>query len=392
MNVFHREDEGLDHIWALLFEELTRNRGTIYLDNLRLVEPREISFAGYDWYVKSSGQPQGPGPNHFSEAEEDLWVDASGRLHMKIVERDGVWYCTEIVSIDSFGYGTYVYTVETRVDQLDPYIVLGAFTWDTDAPEHHYREIDFEFGRWKDPQNQNAQYVIQPWDSSGNLYRFDIGYSGSTETTTHVMTWAPDRIDFMSYYGRFASSPRAADVIASWSYTGADIPPAGGENARINFWLVDGSPPTNAQEAEIVIADFGFRADYPTANCSDGFDNDGDGLVDFPEDPGCGAAESQLEAPRCQDGINNDPGQDSLIDFDGGQSIHGECSAGSCPAGVSDPDADGVADPDPNCTISFRNCEKSTCWSCGLGVELLMLVPVLRLTWVHRRRRAPYTE
>ena len=116
--------------------------------------------------------------------------------------------------------------METRVDQLDPYIVLGAFTWDTFSPQHHYREIDFEFGHWKDPQNQNAQYVIQPWDSSGNLYRFDIGYSGSTETTTHVMTWAPDRIDFMSYYGRFTTSPRAADLIASWSYTGADIPPA----------------------------------------------------------------------------------------------------------------------------------------------------------------------
>ena len=182
MNVFHREDEGLDHIWALLFENLAGDDGTIYLDNLRLVGPREISFAGYDWYAKS-GDWLGPGPNHFSEAEEDLWVDASGRLHMKIVEKEGLWYCTEIVSIDSFGYGTYVYTVETRVDQMDPYIVLGAFTWDTFAPEHHYREIDFEFGRWKDPQNQNAQYVIQPWDSSGNLYRFDIGYSGSTETT-----------------------------------------------------------------------------------------------------------------------------------------------------------------------------------------------------------------
>jgi hypothetical protein len=388
MNVFHREDQNLDHIWALLFEELAGDDGTIYLDNLRLVPSREISFAGHDWQVKSSSQPYGPGPNHFSEAEEDLWVDASGRLHMKIVERDGVWYCTEIVSKDSFGHGTYVYTVETRVDQLDPNIVLGAFTWDTDAPpEHHFREIDFEFGRWKDPENQNAQYVIQPWDSPGNLYRFDIDYSGSTDITTHVMTWEPDRIDFTSYYGRFRTSPPAGDIIASWSYTGGDIPPAGGENARINFWLVEGSPPTDAQEAEIVIADFGFRADYPGADCSDGFDNDGDGFVDFPDDPGCRDPESQREAPKCQDGINNDPHQDELIDFDGGQSIHGQCSAGSCPAGVSDPDANGVADPDPDCTTSFRNCEKASCGGCGLGVELLALLAVLGPTWAHRRRR-----
>jgi hypothetical protein len=393
MNVFHREDENLDHIWALLFENLAGDDGTIYLDNLRLLEPREISFAGYDWYVKSSGQPHGPGPNHFSEAEEDLWVDASGRLHMKIVERDGVWYCTEIVSIDSFGYGTYVFTVETRVDQLDPYIVLGAFTWDTDAPEHHYREIDFEFGRWRDPQNQNAQYVIQPWDSSGNLYRFDIGYPGSIETTTHVMTWATDRIDFTSYYGRFTTSPRAADVIASWSYTGDDIPPAGGENARINFWLVDGSPPTDGEDAEIVIADFGFRADYPGANCSDGFDNDGDSRVDFDPatfanpgdqttppggdgDPGCGALTWSTESPECQDGIDNDG--DGEMDHDAGLFAFGDAD----PAG-----------PDPECVgRPWWNSEAPWSSYCGLGVELLILLPVLRLTWVHRRRSAPYTE
>ncbi len=386
MNVFHREDENLDHIWALLFEHLAGDDGTLYLDNLRLVPSREIRFAGHDWYVKSSGEPFGPGPNHFSEAPEDVWVDSSGHLHMKIVKRDGLWYCTEIVAKESFGNGTYVFTVETRVDQLDPDIVAGLFLWDGDAPEHHYREIDIEFGRWKDPQSQNAQYVIQPWDAPGNRYRFDVDYPGPADPTTHVIRWAPDRIDFTSYYGPFRTYPGAGGMIASWSYTGADIPPAGGETPRINFWLVDGLPPTDGEEAELVISDFGFRAEYPVADCSDGFDNDGDGFTDFPNDPGCRDAESNLEAPQCQDGIDNDPAQDGLIDFDGGETIHGECSGGSCPAGVSDPDADGVADSDPNCTTAFRNCEKERCSDCGLGVELLLLLPVLRLTWARRRR------
>ena len=337
--------------------------------------------------MKSSNEPFGPGPNRFSEAEEDVWVDASGRLHLKIVERDGVWYCTEIVLKDSLGYGTYVFTVETRVDQLDPNIVLGAFLWDANAPEHHYREIDFEFGRWKDSENQNAQYVIQPWDAPGNRYRFDIEYSEPTEPTTHVMTWASDRIDFQSYFGPFRTHPPAGKMIASWSYTGNDIPPAGGESPRINFWLVDGLPPTDGEEAEIVVSDFGFRAEFPAADCSDGFDNDRDGYRDFPNDPGCRDAESNLEAPQCQDGIDNEPAQDGLIDADGGESIHGECSGGNCPAGVSDPDADGVADPDPSCTTSPRNCEEVRCGGCGLGVELLLLLPVLHLRWARRRRR-----
>jgi hypothetical protein len=43
--------------------------------------------------------------------------------------------------------------------------------------------------------------------------------------------------------------------------------------------------------------------------CDDGIDNDGDGLVDYPEDPGCGAAndESENDPGRpCDDGIDND--------------------------------------------------------------------------------------
>ena len=31
--------------------------------------------------------------------------------------------------------------------------------------------------------------------------------------------------------------------------------------------------------------------------CNDGMDNDGDGLIDFPEDPGCSSAEDDTEAP-----------------------------------------------------------------------------------------------
>ena len=40
--------------------------------------------------------------------------------------------------------------------------------------------------------------------------------------------------------------------------------------------------------------------------CSDGVDNDGDGLVDQSADPGCESAQSLLENPRCDDHIDND--------------------------------------------------------------------------------------
>ncbi len=264
----------LDHIFALKFENTAGNDGTIYIDNLRLgtlddVIRTEITFAGYNWMVKDSGcGTLDPGSNYFSHSKENVWVDDQGRLHLKIAHRCDKWFCSEVVLDASLGYGTYIFTTDGRVDLLDPNVVLGLFTWDTDAPHHHYREIDIEFSRWWDPDEpNNAQYVVQPWDTPGNMFRFKVDMDGQPdEITTHEFTWLPDRIDFLSYFGDFTSSPPASDIIESWSYTGDDVPPAGGENVRMNFWLLppmgDGqgtARPTDGNEAEIVIKAFSYR-------------------------------------------------------------------------------------------------------------------------------------
>ena len=53
----------------------------------------------------------------------------------------------------------------------------------------------------------------------------------------------------------------------------------------------------------------------PVLVCSDGVDNDGDGLIDFPADPGCTAVDDvdETDPPQCSDGKDNDG--DGLVDF-----------------------------------------------------------------------------
>jgi hypothetical protein len=165
-----------------------------------------------------------------------------------------------------------------------------------------------------------------------------------------------------------------------------------------------------------------WKQSHPAAGgfpeCSDGLDNDGDGGIDYTEDlgcdgpgdtselsaaflcdngvdddldtwtdvddPGCLVPTSQLEDPQCQDGVNNDG--DALIDFDGGQSIWGACSGGTCPPGVSDPDEDGIADPDPQCVGKpWKNRERSR--RCGIGFEQALLLALLGWAYGRRRRR-----
>jgi len=223
--------------------------------------PRTIAFSGYDWTVKSSGEPVGPGPNVFSDAEDNVFVDKEGRLHLRINQKEGRWRCAEVVSVRSFGLGTYRFTIDSGIDGLDPNVVLGLFTW-SNAAEYHHRELDVEISRWGDAANANAQFVVQPYTRKGNIVRFAI--PPGCGPTTHSVTWTPGRVLCQSWAGGGHTQPRDSTRLHQHTFT-QGIPKPGGENARINLWLIGGKPPRAGKDVEIVCSRFTFeQTDLPT--------------------------------------------------------------------------------------------------------------------------------
>ncbi|MFZ4522576.1 MAG: FlgD immunoglobulin-like domain containing protein [Bacteroidales bacterium] len=217
---------------------------------------RIISWSGFDWVVKKSITnnliPVGPGPNIFNDNDSMVWVDTQEKLHLRIAKRGNEWHCTEIISTVSQGYNRYEFDLGSRVDLLDPNIIAGIFTWDecspyAQPPNNYFREIDFEFSKWGNSGNENSQYVVQPWSISGNINRFNMTLTGLSHSI-HTFDWTSDSIVFKSSWGDFTHS---------WKYTDqASIPSPGNENVRINFWLLNGIPPSDNRNAELILNTF----------------------------------------------------------------------------------------------------------------------------------------
>jgi hypothetical protein len=246
-----------------------------HFELVRQCESRHVLFSNVLWRVKDSGdQKVGPGPNYFSDDSENVSVDENGHLHVKITNRDGKWQSAEVIhgspDPEALGYGTYVFQVRGTIDVMDPFVVLGLFTWDSFAPEFNYREIDVEIARWGNAADPtNAQYVVQPYFTEGNLRRFTIDEPGEI-TTTHTFEWTADGVEFRSWYGDSSVAPTPLTLIDEWSYVGGDTPPAGEENARVNLWLMSGIPPSNGQEYELILEKYEFYAAGPPGSVPGG--------------------------------------------------------------------------------------------------------------------------
>jgi hypothetical protein len=214
---------------------------------------RAIQFSGYTWRVRSASELEGPGPNYFSDSADNVWIDADGRLHLRVAPApDGRWFSTEVALDGSLGYGMYQFDLASRVDQLDPNVAVGLFTWSDDAAENH-RELDIEFAAFGKPSQLTGRYTLQPYTNSGNVYLFQ---PPAASPSTYGFTWTPHHLEFQSSVDSGASTG-SREAVAAHSFD-SGVPEPGPERVHINAWLDAGRPPTNGQPVELVVRSFTF--------------------------------------------------------------------------------------------------------------------------------------
>ena len=210
--------------------------------------PRVIRFSGFDWLVKSSEQPVGPGPNVFSDSSDSVWVDAAGQLHLRIVHKGGRWWCAEVICVCSASFGTYRFQLPAGAARdLDENAVAGLFTWG-DAPDDADNEVDIELSRWGQTNNANAQFVVQPSESMDHISRFNLDADADHDL---AFTWSPGRVMFSALNSGSRAPLHGFEVRRH-------VPRAGG-HPRLNLWLVGGREPVGETEAHLIVRSFAFN-------------------------------------------------------------------------------------------------------------------------------------
>lgn len=244
-------------------------------------EKQSFQFAGYQWKTKIGEERQGPGNNKFSAQAANLRVDWRGYLHLNIRSSDSLWYSTEIICQTPMGYGRYEIEIKGLLSNLDPYSVLGFFTWDPkNFGSQANSEIDIEFSKWGYPLSPSLLYYTAHPVSNGKL-NLERMYKSPHPTTqwdgisTHVIEWRDTSITWHSYTGKQAALENRTDYF-HYSYrnkkrlkklgeeesNAISVPKPGEQtSARINYWLLlDQDQPLSGKCPEIIIRDFKFEA------------------------------------------------------------------------------------------------------------------------------------
>jgi len=206
------------------------------------------SFSGLTWRVRWVSSDRGGTVNPYNPG--NVYLDPAGALHLRVIQRDQRWTCSEVNLTRSLGYGTYSFTVED-ISKLEPAVVFGIFMWDYATVQGDTHEFDIEISRWGNPRSQNAQFVLQPNYVVTNLSRFTAP-SGKLK---HTIVWEPGRLTMMT-----SRLIPGEPIVAEHTFT-SEVPAPRSESIRMVlyvYWNGKGKPAGLQHGAEVIVDHFQF--------------------------------------------------------------------------------------------------------------------------------------
>jgi hypothetical protein len=154
-----------------------------------------LHWMGRDWILTNGGMA-----GVVKGDPANVFLDAKGYLHLRIINRDGIYTAAELFTSENLGFGTYQWQIEGPVDKMDPTTVLGLFNYGArsgigvDAEN----EIDIEFSQWNNTcHGCNADFTFYPATGNKSLGPMEDNFTytpnGSTLTTARF-EWSSTRI------------------------------------------------------------------------------------------------------------------------------------------------------------------------------------------------------
>ena len=211
--------------------------------NFNGINYSQINWSGYAWNVVNDSWSG----NNFSDSADNVFVDVRGNLHLKIVNRNGTWYSSEVIMADPVGYGAYTTVIASDISVLDKNVDAGSFYYNNANAD----EIDIEFSRWESfTMLPNVEYGIHHYISGiDNDPYVHINLSFTTNLT-NIFNWQSNgKISF-------ATKDSSCNSTASLIYPTHQLTTGG--NYELELFLLDGKPPSNGLEQEIVLSNFTY--------------------------------------------------------------------------------------------------------------------------------------
>jgi len=212
-----------------------------------LPSPKVLTFSGYEWTTSTGSLFHAGARNFFDPA--NVWTDERGALHLRISGSPGRWSAAEVKLTRSLGYGTYRFQVGD-VSHLEPSALVTLITWDGVGTESTRRELDVELGRWGHLENNNVNYVVQPYYVPANF----VAFRAAPGAYTHSFRWEPGQVVFSTVAG---SDNTGARVINRHVFT-SGVPSPEGKSVRISLYVFHQGPVPLTSENEVTIDKFEY--------------------------------------------------------------------------------------------------------------------------------------